>query len=121
MATKIEKTAIIEPGSYIGENCYIGHFTIIRPGVIIKDNSEVRAHCFIAPNVIIGSNTNIYQFSNICQDSIIEDYVFIGPGVIMTNTRKIAFKRDYEFICTPLILNMELELVVEVYYVRVCV
>jgi UDP-2-acetamido-3-amino-2,3-dideoxy-glucuronate N-acetyltransferase len=99
--TKIEPTAIIEDGVEIGENCYIGHFTIIRPGVVIGDNSEVRANCFIAPNAKIGNNTNIYQYSNICQDAIIEDYVYIGPKVLFTNTRKIAFKREYEFSCTP--------------------
>jgi UDP-2-acetamido-3-amino-2,3-dideoxy-glucuronate N-acetyltransferase len=99
--TKIESTAIIEENVKIGKDCYIGHFTIIRPGVVIGDNSEIRAHCFIAPNAKIGNNTNIYQYSNICQDAIIEDCVYIGPKVLFTNTRKIAFNRNYDFICTP--------------------
>jgi len=98
LKTRIEKTAIIEPGAIIGENCYIGHYVIIRPGVIIGDNSEIRAHCFIAAKAKIGSGTNIYQFSNICRDAIIEDNVFIGQGVVMTNTKKIAFKRVYDDI-----------------------
>lgn len=96
--TRIESTAIIEPGAVIGENCYIGHFTVIRPGVIIGDYSEIRAHCFVAAKAKIGSHTNVNQFTNICRDTIIEDYVFIGPGVIMTNTKKIAFRRDYDDI-----------------------
>ena len=96
--TRIESTAIIEPGAIIGENCYIGHFTVIRPGVVIGDYSEIRAHCFVAANAKIGSYTNVNQFTNICRDTIIEDYVFIGPGVIMTNTKKIAFRRDYDDI-----------------------
>jgi acetyltransferase-like isoleucine patch superfamily enzyme len=93
--TRIESTAIIEDGAEIGENCYIGHFAVIRPGVIIGDYSEVRAHTFVAAKAIIGRGTNVNQFTNICRDTVIEDNVFIGPGVIMTNTRKIAFKRDY--------------------------
>ena len=96
--TRIEKTAIIEPGAIIGEDCYIGHFTVIRPGAIIGDHSQIRAHCFVAAEAKIGSHTNVNQFTNVCRDTIIEDYVFIGPGVIMTNTKKIAFRRDYDDI-----------------------
>ena len=96
--TRIESTAIIEPGVEIGDNCYIGHFAVIRPGVIIGNNTEIRAHCFVAAKARIGSHTNVNQFTNICRDTIIEDHVFIGPGVIMTNTKKIAFRRDYDDI-----------------------
>ena len=95
---RIESTSIIEPGVIMGDNCYIGHFTVIRPGVIIGDHIEIRAHCFVAADAQIGSYTNINQFTNICRDTIIEDYVFVGPGVIMTNTKKIAFRRDYDDI-----------------------
>jgi len=103
---RVERTAIIEPGAEIGDNCYIGHYTIIRPGVEIGDGSEIRAHCFVAAGAKIGKNSNIYQFANICRDTIIGDNVFIAPGVIMTNTRKIAFNRDYEDICeAPVIEN----------------
>ena len=96
--TKIESTAIIEPGAIIGENCYIGHFTVIRPDVMIGDNSHVRAHCFIAAGARIGNDIQVMQFSNICRGCIIEDKVFVGMGCITTNTRKIAFLRDYEDI-----------------------
>lgn len=99
MSTKIERTAIIEPGAIIGENCYIGHFSLIRNGAIIGDNCEIRAHTFIAPNSKIGNNSNIYQLSTICQYAIIEENVFIGPNTVMTNTKRIAYKRDYE--CIP--------------------
>jgi acetyltransferase-like isoleucine patch superfamily enzyme len=52
----------------------------------------------VAADVTIGNHTNINQLSNVCRDTIIEDYVFIGPGVIMTNTKKIAFRREYDDI-----------------------
>jgi acetyltransferase-like isoleucine patch superfamily enzyme len=96
---RIEETSVIETDFMnLGKGCYIGHFTFIRPRVIIGDYSEIRAHCVIAADARIGSYTNINQFTNVCRDTIIEDYVFIGPGVIMTNTKKIAFKRDYDDI-----------------------
>lgn len=99
--TKIEKTSVIEEDVSIGENCYIGHFTLIRKGVKIGNNSEVRAHCFIAPDVIIGSNVLILQYSNICQGTRIEDNVFIGAKCMMTNTRRIKHRRNFDLKITP--------------------
>jgi len=101
MGTIIESTAIIEPGAIIGENCYIGHFTVIRPRAIIGDHSQVRAHCFVAAEAEIGKYTQIMQFSNICRNAVVEDKVFVGMGCMTTNTRNIAYLRDYEDINTP--------------------
>lgn len=95
---RIESTAIIQDNVILGVDCYIGHFAFIRPKVIIGDYTEIRAHVVVAAAARIGSHTNINQFTNICRDTIIEDYVFIGPGVILTNTKKIAFRRDYDDI-----------------------
>lgn len=99
--TKIEKTAIIEDNVTIGKNCYIGHYTLIRPNVVIGDNTEIRAHCFIAPGAHIGNNVLIMQYSNICQDAIIEDRVYIGLACILTNTRKIKHTRDFDLVVKP--------------------
>lgn len=97
----IENTAIIEDDVVIGDNCYIGHYAILRPGTVIGDNSEVRSHCFLAGDVKVGNNVKIFQFSNIGKGSIIEDDVYIGVRVLFTNTRKIAWRRDYEAELKP--------------------
>jgi UDP-2-acetamido-3-amino-2,3-dideoxy-glucuronate N-acetyltransferase len=104
MTTRIESTAIVEPGAIIGENCYIGHFAVIRPGAIIGDRSHVRAHCFIASGAEIGKDTQIMQFSNICRGCVIGDDVFVGMGCMTTNTRKIAYKRNYKDLAEPPII-----------------
>ncbi len=98
MSTKIENTAIIDPTAKIGKNCYIGHFAIIRPNVIIEDGCEIRAHTFIANYAHIGKNSSVYQLSSVCQYAIIEENVFLGPNLIMANTKKISYKRDYECV-----------------------
>lgn len=105
MTSRIERTAIIESGAEIGENCYIGHYAIIRPGVKIGNNSHVRAHCFIAEGAIIGEHTQVMQYSNVCRGAIIENYVFMGMRCTLTNTRKIAYKRKYKDIAEPPIIR----------------
>jgi UDP-2-acetamido-3-amino-2,3-dideoxy-glucuronate N-acetyltransferase len=97
--TKIESTAVVEDGVIIGEDCYIGHFTLIRKGVVIGHHSQIRSHCYIGEDVKIGNYVMIRPFSDICLGTVIEDKVFIGMNCITTNTRKIAYLRDYEDIC----------------------
>jgi len=99
--TIIESTAVIEDGSIIGKNCYIGHFTLIREGVKIGDDTQIRSHCFIGEDVEIGKQVLIRPFSDICKSTVIEDKVFIGMGCMTSNTRNIAYLRSYEDINTP--------------------
>lgn len=101
MARRIESTAIVEDGAILGVDCYIGHFAVIRPRAIIGDRSHVRAHCFIAAEAEIGKDTQIMQFSNICRNAVVEDKVFVGMRCMTTNTRTIAYQREYEDINTP--------------------
>ncbi len=94
--TEVQCGAVIEDGVQIGKNCFIGYYTIIRPDVIIGDNTEIRPHCFIAEAARIGSYVRIFQFSNISKLSILEDYVYIGARVLLTNTPRIAYYRKYK-------------------------
>lgn len=99
--TKIESTAVIEEGAIIGENCYIGHFTLIRKGATIGNNTQIRSHCYIGEGVKIGNYVMVRPFSDICKSTIIEDKVFVGMGCMTSNTRRIAYLRPYEDINTP--------------------
>ncbi len=99
--TVIERTAIIEEGVTIGDNCYIGHYTIIRPNVAIGNNTEIRAHCFIAEEAKIGDHVRIFHFSNICKLAVIENYVYVGVRALLTNTKRIAWSRSYKAELEP--------------------
>ena len=97
----IESTAIIEEGALIDRPAYIGHYTIIRPKAIIKYNSQIRAHCFIAEGAEIGINTHVFQYSNIGAYTVVGDDVWIGPRVLVCNTKNIAHKRPFVTKLTP--------------------
>ena len=99
--TKIESTAVIEEGAIIGENCYIGHFTLIRKGATIGNNTQIRSHCYIGEDVRIGNHVLIRPFSDMCKSTVVEDKVFVGMGCMTSNTRKIAYLREYDDINTP--------------------
>jgi len=91
----IEEGAKIEPPVKIGDDVFIGYYTIIRPHTTLCNRVEVRCHCYVAENVFIGSLTKVFQFSNISKGSIIESCVYIGPNVTFTNTNRISCFRDF--------------------------
>lgn len=93
---KIEDGAKIEPSATIGDDVFIGYYTIVRPKAVICNRAEVRCHCYVAEMAFVGSMTRIFQFSNISKGSIIESCVYIGPNVILTNTNRISYFRDFE-------------------------
>jgi acetyltransferase-like isoleucine patch superfamily enzyme len=65
--TKIWEYSKIREDSVIGSNCNLGRNVYIGPGVKIGDQVKIQ------------NNTLIYE------PAVIEDAVFIGPGVIFTN------------------------------------
>jgi len=100
------------PPTKIGNNVFIGTGAIIYAGadidndVFIADNAVIREHVKVGAETIIGHNTTIENDTNIgakckiqtnayiCAFSTIEDYCFIGPGVIFTNDNYVG--RDIE-------------------------
>lgn len=90
-------------GSIIGNNCIIGTSAIIYLGstigekTLIADNASIREDVEIGSKCVIGRNTTIenqVKIGNRCKiqsnvqivpSSIIEDNVFISPGVMTSN------------------------------------
>jgi len=84
----IANTAIIDRNVKIGKNTKIWHWTHIESGVEIKNNCIIGEKCYIGKEVKIGNNVKIQNNVNIFTGVIIEDNVFIGPGVTFTNVKK---------------------------------
>ena len=83
----IDKTAIISKGVKIGKNTRVWHLTQIRENAEIGNNCVIGKNCYIDHNVKIGNNVKIQNNSSIYYMVLIEDGVFIGPHVIITNDK----------------------------------
>ena len=99
--TIIGKNSNIFVGAYIdnskiGDNCIIGQYTILRSGVSLKNNVKIGPHSEIARSSF-GENSGAYHRA-IVLDTIVEENVMIGAGVVTANTkhdgksRKITIK-----------------------------
>jgi UDP-2-acetamido-3-amino-2,3-dideoxy-glucuronate N-acetyltransferase len=68
----------------IGAGSRVGSFTLIHKGARIGRNCTIGSHCNIC-RCQIGDNVSIQTGCHITNGVVIEDNVFIGPGVITLN------------------------------------
>ena len=85
--TKIGSLVSIYAGSTIGENVFIGDHASIRENVNIEEASVIGRAAIIELNTMIGMNCTIQTQAYVTGDTILEDNVFIGPCVSMSNDK----------------------------------
>jgi acetyltransferase-like isoleucine patch superfamily enzyme len=81
----IRSGTIIYSGSCIGRNLETGHNVVIREQNIIGDNFRIWGNSTVDYGCCIGNNVRIHNRVYVAQFTLIEDDVFIGPGVTFTN------------------------------------
>lgn len=84
---KIRSGTVIYEGSKIGDNLETGHNAVIREENVIGDNLSIWSNSVIDYGCKIGNNVKIHCNCYIAQSTIIEDDVFIAPGVMVANDR----------------------------------
>ena len=83
----IHETVEIGGSTRIGENTKVWHFAQIREKVKIGSNCIIGKNVYIDFETIIGNNCKIQNNCSIYHKTIIEDGVFIGPHVVITNDK----------------------------------
>jgi acetyltransferase-like isoleucine patch superfamily enzyme len=81
----IRTGSVIYGGSRIGSNLETGHNVIIREENNIGDNFRIWNNSVVDYGCTIGSNVKVHNKVYISQYTVIEDDVFVGPGVTMAN------------------------------------
>ncbi|MFN7181253.1 MAG: acyltransferase [Planctomycetota bacterium] len=93
---RIRSGTIIYGGTKIGRNFETGHNCIIREECIIGNNLKIWSNSVIDYGCVIGDNVLIHNLVYICQYSIIEDDVFLAPGVSLANDKYPVRKSGWE-------------------------
>jgi UDP-2-acetamido-3-amino-2,3-dideoxy-glucuronate N-acetyltransferase len=83
----IHATAEVSPKAQIGSGTRIWHFVQIREGVNIGENCIIGKDVYVDFDVKIGHNVKIQNSALIYHGATLEDGVFIGPQVCLTNDR----------------------------------
>jgi UDP-2-acetamido-3-amino-2,3-dideoxy-glucuronate N-acetyltransferase len=99
--TRFGAMVVIEEECSIGEDCFIGNFTVFRPGTKIGNNTKIGHLCVFEGECSIGDNCVIQSQSHITLGAIIENDVFIGPGFLGSNDRRMVHLRRKIFPFHP--------------------
>lgn len=98
--SEIGENALIRSGSIIycdvtiGKNLKTGHEILIRENTQIGDNAMIGSRTIIEGYSTIGSNVSLQSCTYIPMETIIEDYVFLGPSAVLTNDKYPVRKKE---------------------------
>jgi UDP-3-O-[3-hydroxymyristoyl] glucosamine N-acyltransferase len=67
----------------IGENCYVGDFTVIGENVHLGNNVKIYPQVYLGDNTQIGDNTTVYAGVKIYSDTVIGQNVIIHAGSVI--------------------------------------
>ncbi|WP_341201696.1 hypothetical protein [Planomicrobium okeanokoites] len=83
--TVIRSHSVIYEDVIIGHEFQSGHRVTIREGTRIGHNSSLGTLCDLQGNLSIGNFVRLHSNVHVGQMSLIEDYVWIYPYVVLTN------------------------------------
>ena len=84
-AARIRSSSVIYAGVKIGKDFETGHNVIIREENAIGNNFKIWNNSVIDYGCRIGNNVRIHNNVYVAQYTVIEDKVFLAPGVVITN------------------------------------
>jgi UDP-2-acetamido-3-amino-2,3-dideoxy-glucuronate N-acetyltransferase len=82
---RIHDLAEVEPGASIGPGSSVWQLAHVRENASIGENCVIGRGVYVGTGVQIGSNVKIQNYALIYEPAVIEDGVFIGPAVVLTN------------------------------------
>lgn len=83
----IRSHTVIYAGNIIGDNFQTGHGVLIREKNEIGNNVSIGSSTVVEHHVIIGNNVRIHSQAFVPEFSVLEDGVWIGPNVVVTNAQ----------------------------------
>ena len=83
----IHPTAKVHESALVPESTKVWNYAHIRENVVIGENCVIGRNVYIGPGVVIGNNCKIQNNALIYEPAVLEDGVFIGPAVVLTNDR----------------------------------
>lgn len=113
--TGVSKLASIHEGAELGENCYVGDFTVVEPTAKIGANVQIYPQCYIGDNVTIGDGTKLYPGVKIYEGCVIGKNCILHAGVVIgADGFGFAPKPDGTFAKIPQLGNVIIEDDVEI-------
>jgi acetyltransferase-like isoleucine patch superfamily enzyme len=85
MSIRVLPSADVDPTAVIGDGSSVWHLAQVRDGAVLGSNCIVGRGAYIGSGVQIGNNVKIQNLALVYEPAVLEDGVFIGPSVVLTN------------------------------------
>jgi UDP-2-acetamido-3-amino-2,3-dideoxy-glucuronate N-acetyltransferase len=84
---RIQGTADVDPSATIGDGTVVWHLAQVREGAQVGTGCVLGRGSYVGSDVHVGDNVKIQNYALVYEPAVIEDGVFIGPAVVLTNDR----------------------------------
>jgi acetyltransferase-like isoleucine patch superfamily enzyme len=81
----VEQTADVDPRAVLGPGTTVWHLAQIRENARLGSGCIVGRGAYVGPGVLIGDNVKLQNYALVYEPAQLEDNVFIGPAVVLTN------------------------------------
>ncbi len=81
----LHATADVSPDAKIPESASVWHYAQVRENVVMGENCVVGRGAYIGTGVKMGDNCKVQNYALVYEPAELEDGVFIGPAVVLTN------------------------------------
>jgi acetyltransferase-like isoleucine patch superfamily enzyme len=88
----------VQEGASIGEGTRVGSMTLIHAGARIGRGCTIGSHCNICA-CTIGDRVSIQTACHITRGVVLEDEVFVGPGVMTLNDKLTSHTLAFPRVC----------------------
>jgi UDP-2-acetamido-3-amino-2,3-dideoxy-glucuronate N-acetyltransferase len=81
----VEKTADVDERAVLGAGTTVWHLAQIRENARLGRGCIVGRGAYVGPGVVIGDHVKLQNFALVYEPARLEDGVFVGPAVVLTN------------------------------------
>jgi UDP-2-acetamido-3-amino-2,3-dideoxy-glucuronate N-acetyltransferase len=85
VTSRIAASADVDDTAQIGAGSSVWHLSQIRENAVLGENCIVGRGAYIGSGVRVGKNCKIQNDALVYEPAVLEDGVFIGPAVVLTN------------------------------------
>lgn len=85
--TRVHSSAHLSESVVVGQDTQIWNHAHIRENVKLGSNVVIGTGVYIGPGVVVGDRSKIQNLAQIYEPAYLEEGVFIGPAVVLTNDK----------------------------------
>ena len=87
MSFRHEPSADVHPEATVGDGSVIWHLAQVREGARIGTGCVIGRGAYVGSGVELGDRVKVQNYALVYEPAKVEDGVFIGPAVVLTNDR----------------------------------